>query len=115
MSAARLDGDFVECGVNRGFLSSAIMELLDWDTLGKTFWLLDTVRGRRRDDPAARQSASTSGVDRSARGALLRRWQSSPVRRNFAAWKNVRIIVGSVPSTLDQIEADDDCLSSTST
>ena len=41
-SAARLDGDFVECGVNRGFLSSAIMELLDWDTLGKTFWLLDT-------------------------------------------------------------------------
>src|SRR6476659_7753725 len=44
-SAARLDGDFVECGVNRGFLSSAIMELLDWNTLGKTFWLLDTFAG----------------------------------------------------------------------
>src|SRR5712692_9032713 len=30
-SACKLDGDFVECGVNRGFLSSAIMEYLNWD------------------------------------------------------------------------------------
>ena len=44
-SASKLDGDFVECGVNRGFLSSAIMEDLDWDRLGKTFYLLDTFAG----------------------------------------------------------------------
>jgi hypothetical protein len=44
-SASRLDGDFVECGVNRGFLSSAIMDYLDWDSLGKQFYLLDTFRG----------------------------------------------------------------------
>jgi len=43
--ASRLDGDFVECGVNRGFLSSAIMVYLDWDSLGKQFYLLDTFRG----------------------------------------------------------------------
>jgi hypothetical protein len=41
----RLDGDFVECGVNYGFLSSAVMEFLDWDRLGKTFYLLDTFAG----------------------------------------------------------------------
>jgi hypothetical protein len=35
-SAAKLEGDFVECGVNYGFMSSAIMEALDWDKLGKT-------------------------------------------------------------------------------
>lgn len=40
-SASRLNGDFVECGVNRGFLASAIMEYLNWDSLGKTFYLLD--------------------------------------------------------------------------
>ena len=28
--ASRLQGDFVECGVNKGFLSSAIMDYLDW-------------------------------------------------------------------------------------
>jgi hypothetical protein len=36
-AAARLPGDFVECGVNRGFLSSAIMEDLNWNALDRTF------------------------------------------------------------------------------
>lgn len=44
-TAAHLPGDFVECGVNRGFLSSAIMEALDWDTVGKRFFLIDTFNG----------------------------------------------------------------------
>jgi SAM-dependent methyltransferase len=45
--ASLLDGDFVECGVNRGFLSSAIMSYLNWDSLGKQFYLLDTFKGER--------------------------------------------------------------------
>jgi hypothetical protein len=28
--ASRVPGDFVECGVNAGFLSSAILRYLDW-------------------------------------------------------------------------------------
>ena len=44
-SAIRLPGDFVECGVNRGFMSSAIMEHLDWSARGRTFFLLDTFTG----------------------------------------------------------------------
>src|ERR1017187_10433181 len=36
-SASKLDGDFVECGVNKGFLSSAIMEYLNWNSIGKAF------------------------------------------------------------------------------
>lgn len=44
-TASKLAGDFVECGVNRGFLSSAIMEFLDWDSLNRTFFLLDTFEG----------------------------------------------------------------------
>ena len=44
-AAAKLPGDFVECGVNRGFLSSAIMALLDWDAHGRRFYLLDTFSG----------------------------------------------------------------------
>jgi len=43
--AAKLAGDFVECGVNRGFLSSAIMSLLKWDSTERTFYLLDTFAG----------------------------------------------------------------------
>ena len=44
-SASKLGGDFVECGVNRGFLSSAIMDFLNWDSLEATFYLLDTFEG----------------------------------------------------------------------
>src|SRR3954465_3528688 len=43
--AAGLPGDFVECGVNRGFLSSSIMQMLDWDRTGRTFYLMDTFTG----------------------------------------------------------------------
>ncbi len=34
--AARLEGDFVECGVNRGFLTSAIMDYSGLGFFGKT-------------------------------------------------------------------------------
>ncbi|MHC4225169.1 MAG: class I SAM-dependent methyltransferase, partial [Planctomycetota bacterium] len=44
-ACARLDGDFAECGVNHGAFASAVMHFLDWDSLGKTFWLLDTWQG----------------------------------------------------------------------
>ena len=44
-TAAQLPGDFVECGVNRGFMSSSIMEYLDWDRVGKHYYLLDTFQG----------------------------------------------------------------------
>jgi hypothetical protein len=43
--ASRLAGDFDECGLNRGFRSSAIMDYLKWNSLGKQFYLLDTCKG----------------------------------------------------------------------
>lgn len=104
-SASKLDGDFVECGVNYGFMSSAVMEFLDWDRLGKTFYLLDTFAGldprfSTTEDPGAgdlkrnehhlRTGMYVSGVD--------------TVRANFAQWQNQRIIVGSIPETLHQVD-----------
>jgi hypothetical protein len=38
-------GDFVECGVNTGFLSTAIMEYLKWNEIQKRFYLVDTFAG----------------------------------------------------------------------
>ena len=43
--AGRVAGDFVECRVNRGFLSSGVMDYLDWGSLGKHVYLLDTFKG----------------------------------------------------------------------
>lgn len=102
-TAARLDGDFVECGVNRGFLSSAIMKHLDWDSLGKTFYLLDTFEGI---DPE--QSADELERLRNAKhideGFYVTDLKA--VEKNFAKWNNVRIVKGPVPDTLSEISSE---------
>jgi hypothetical protein len=43
--ALRARGDFVECGVNAGFVSSGIMQYLDWKRVAKQFYLIDTFNG----------------------------------------------------------------------
>ena len=43
--AKNIEGDFVECGVNKGFFTSCIMRYTDWNSLNKRFFLLDTFRG----------------------------------------------------------------------
>ncbi|MGO9566339.1 MAG: TylF/MycF/NovP-related O-methyltransferase [Desulfomonilaceae bacterium] len=106
-SASKLNGDFVECGVNRGFLSSAIMEYLNWDSLDKIFYLLDTFSGL---------DARYVSNEEIKSGALDRNMQDlrsgfyidniSTVRENFSQWKNLRIIQGPVPETLDSVETE---------
>lgn len=106
-SASKLKGDFVECGVNRGFLSSAIMDYLNWDSLNKTFYLLDTFSGlderyvseeeiqRKKMDINRQELQSgfyTSNVD--------------SVKENFSQWKNVQIIVGAIPDTLPAVKGE---------
>ncbi len=44
-TSLRVDGDFVECGVNAGFISSAIMQGLAWNRVGRRFYLIDTFVG----------------------------------------------------------------------
>lgn len=105
--AARLPGDFVECGVNRGFLSSAIMEDLNWNSLDRTFWLLDTFSGI---DTAI---VSLEEIDPGSKERNQKFFESGlytadvdAVRKNFAEWSNVEIVVGSVPGTLEKITAE---------
>lgn len=43
--ALKLGGDFVECGVCRGMLSSSIMSYLDWNAIDRRFFLFDTFTG----------------------------------------------------------------------
>jgi hypothetical protein len=104
-SASLIDGDFVECGVNYGFLSTAIMELLDWDRLGKTFYLLDTFAGL---DPKFTTTSENRETALKVNEQSLRYGiyinGAEMVRANFAEWKNHRIIVGAVPETLEQVD-----------
>lgn len=104
-TASKLTGDFIECGVNRGFLSSAIMEFLDWDSLDRTFFLLDTFEGLDLDhvpQEEGHEGMLEKNRERLERGFYIRGVES--VEANFSQWKNTRIIKGRIPETLDQVE-----------
>lgn len=108
-SAGRLNGgrgDFVECGVNRGFVSSAIMERMNWNTQNRTFYLLDTFSGL---DPLYMSEVDVKANTLKKNAKKLRSGEYvsgvESVSRNFSEWKNVKIIVGSIPSTLPLVES----------
>lgn len=102
--ASGLDGDFVECGVNKGFVSSAIMEHLDWNSLDRDFYLLDTFAGlderfvstSEREDGALEENTKNLQNGFYVTGA-------DSVRANFAEWPRAVVIEGTVPETLAQV------------
>ncbi len=91
--ALGLPGDFVECGVNRGGMALTIMEYLNFNSLGKRFFLLDTYCGF----PQGSQVASANQGQYSDCYA--------EVVKTFAPYPGVRIIKGRVPDTLSSIDA----------
>ncbi|WP_459555469.1 class I SAM-dependent methyltransferase [Lacunimicrobium album] len=105
VTASKIDGDFVECGVNRGFLSSAIMKRLNWDELNRTFYLLDTFSGI---DPryVSEEDRAAGALEKNKfhleQGFYTQGVES--VRVNFSEWKNVKIIQGSIPDTLSLVD-----------
>jgi hypothetical protein len=102
--ALRAPGDFVECGVNAGFVSSAIMHSLDWQNVARKFYLIDTFSG-----PVLSQYSSTE-IDRGrievaktalAAGAYVT--DLARVRANFSEWPNAIVVQGAVPEVLDTV------------
>lgn len=104
--AEKLKGDFVEAGVNRGFLSSAIMEYLDWNKQDRFFYLLDTFAGI--DTKYVSEEDKQLGVLDRNRMDIDRGFYTLDVEsvvKNFSEWHKVKIIVGSIPETLKQIDS----------
>ena len=106
-TAAKLSGDFVECGVNAGFMSSSIMYDLNWDKLNKTFYLLDTFKGL---EPSQASSEEIEDGIIQKNDTLMDNGfyvsSSDKVRMNFAEWENIKIIEGTIPDTLNQVNAE---------
>ena len=94
-TAVGLKGDFVECGVGRGFLSSAIMHYLDWNRTGRQFYLLDTFTGLDPQSASKKEIAATN---------FFYEDDLDAAHKNFSEWPNTKIIVGSIPTTLSEID-----------
>jgi hypothetical protein len=107
LCASRLPGDFVECGVNRGFMSTCVMEYLGWNALGKSFYLLDTFGGMDRrflTEEEVRLGKWEHNLEiLEHHGYEL---DAESRRANFAEWERVHVIKGTVPETLPQVGAE---------
>ncbi|HYE91268.1 MAG TPA: TylF/MycF/NovP-related O-methyltransferase [Terriglobales bacterium] len=96
---ARLDGDFVECGVHTGILSGAAMAWLDFARLAsRRFFLFDTWAGIPEEQMSAEEKRL--GVP-----AMNRKYADgdatfAAVQRKFARWPNARVVRGRVPESL---------------
>jgi len=104
--AKNLAGDFVECGVNAGFLSSSIMQHLNWNSLDKTFYLLDTFNGIDRryvSEAEIAEGVLTKNTELVKAGFYVTDIDS--VVKNFSEWSRVKIIQGSIPETLPAVSA----------
>jgi O-methyltransferase len=90
--ALHIAGDFIECGVFRGFSSSVIADYLDFDTLMRTYYLYDTFDGippaldpEKHDHPLYHEAGLYESV-----------------QARFARYPNVRIVRGPVPDSFAQ-------------
>ena len=106
-TAIKIPGDFIEFGTNRGFMSSAIMEDLDWNSRDKKFYLLDTFSGL--DERFVSDEEKNAGYLERNKKEIDKGFYTvdvEKVKQNFSSWKNVFIIKGSVPITLESVDAD---------
>lgn len=95
-----LEGDFVECGVDRGALSKTIVHYLEFQKVNKLFYLLDTFNGipttlftkeeLELNNPHIRHYTNTFEI----------------AKKRFKDYENVILIKGMVPDTLSQVKSE---------
>jgi O-methyltransferase len=95
----KLKGDFVECGVNTGAYSRAVVEYVDFNKLDKTFYLFDTFSGLRED--LVTEQEKKMGID-DYFGKYKDVYQQ--VVETFKAFP-VKIVQGAVPDTLSECDS----------
>jgi hypothetical protein len=104
-TALGAEGDFVECGVNAGFMSSAIMQSLDWNSTRRKFFLIDTFAGPVLSQFSPKEVAQDRRelVEKAiASGGYVT--DLDRIRANFAEWQGAMVVQGAVPEVLATIE-----------
>lgn len=96
--AAKLEGDFVECGVFTGVFPRSIINYTDFNSLNKTYYLLDTFEGLS-EKYSTEKEMEGSNVSYSGHANLF-----EEVTDTFKSF-NTKIIKGTVPETLVEVDS----------
>ena len=94
--ALDLEGDFVECGVNRGFLSRIAIDYIGFAKQDKKFYLMDTYEGL-----VDRYITNEERIRGVAGGGYEPCYEQ--VLRTFSPYKNVQLVKGPIPDTLPEV------------
>ncbi len=92
-SVMHLSGDFVECGVFRGFKSHFLCKYFDFETSDKQFWLYDTYEGI-----AEKYSEGSPIIKEDHNKPKLFEF----VQQRFSEYQNVNVVKGIVPDVFEQ-------------
>lgn len=93
-----IEGDFVECGVNRGGLASAVLEYTQLNKTSRRFFLLDTFEGLVDRYLTAEEKAL--GIRAGGYEDCY-----DAVKKTFSNYSNVIIVRGAVPETLKEVSS----------
>lgn len=100
--ALRLPGDFVECGVNTGITSRAVANYVNFSSMKRRLWLIDTFDGIPLD-----QATKTERALAASKNTRHYFDSSHLVRTHFSDMPNVQVIKGRVPDVLQELEIGD--------
>ncbi len=97
---AKLEGDFVDCGVHTGIFARSIIHYTDFNSLNKTYYLLDTFGGMDPKYSSEKEIKKSKEFGYSPEKKLYEK-----VSKTFAPF-NTKIIKGAIPETLSQVTTD---------
>jgi len=93
--ASKLEGDFVDCGVNTGFCPRAVIHYVDFNKLNKKYYLFDTFSGMD-----ARYSTSYEMERHAKLGYGKNTGLYEQVQKTFSPFPNIELVKGAIPDTL---------------
>jgi hypothetical protein len=98
--ALKLDGDFVECGVGKGLLSTTIVNYIDFDKTSKKFFLFDTYEGIPLEQAKSNEERLNMEILNSSN---YNSNYFNDVKNSFSKYANVFLVQGIVPESLKSI------------
>lgn len=103
--AKQLEGAFVECGVNTGIFSLAVMNYIDFNSLDKDFYLFDTFSGPPADQFT--EAERLNGIDTVHGDSYPDCWELA--KRNFRPFPRAHLVRGKVPASLRHVKIEKVC------
>lgn len=101
--ATKVEGDFVECGVGKGIISTIICNYLNFDNIKKNFYLIDTFNGIPESKILNENEIKTVNL---LNKIHFNNNYYDHIVNNFKNFTNVNIIQGEIPAVFKKLYID---------